>query len=254
MVPHPSLPTLGELLRQGNPLGTAASQLLPARRVLVLAPHADDEVLGCGGVLLRYLDAGATVTIVYVTDGSFGETDATAPVRRREATAVGARLPGCEQSFWDLPDGGLLDRGAELSGRLAQAFDRLTPDIAFVPWLLDRHPDHMATALAAAASARRASAPLVFAAYEGLSAIPANHVTDITAVLEGKRELLALYGSQQRRHALDAVLALNHWRAMLLRRPAVQAAEAFHVATREDFVALAHRLFTHKKTQRKARG
>src|SRR2546426_12131813 len=42
------------------------------RRVLVLAPHMDDEVLGCGGTLLQHARVGAQLTIVYLTDGRKG--------------------------------------------------------------------------------------------------------------------------------------------------------------------------------------
>jgi LmbE family N-acetylglucosaminyl deacetylase len=235
--------TAGELLCQGNPLGTAVGQLPAARRVLVLAPHPDDEILGCGGTLVRYLAAGSAVAIVYLTDGEHGENDPQAPARRREAEAVGARLTGCEQSFWALPDGSLCERQAEVVERLTAELVRFSPDLVFLPWFLDRHPDHRTTARAAVAAAAARRSPPCFAAYEGLASVPANHAVDITARVERKRELLALYASQQRRYPLDAVWALHRWRAQLQRRPRLLAAEAFHIATRDSFVALADRLF-----------
>src|SRR5277367_2511320 len=41
--------------------------------VLVLAPHMDDEVIGCGGTLHRHVQAGAHVTVIYLTDGRSGD-------------------------------------------------------------------------------------------------------------------------------------------------------------------------------------
>jgi len=42
-------------------------------RVLVIAPHSDDEVIGCGGVIARHVRSGSTVHIVYMTDGRWGD-------------------------------------------------------------------------------------------------------------------------------------------------------------------------------------
>jgi LmbE family N-acetylglucosaminyl deacetylase len=47
----------------------AASPLPPARQVLVLAPHPDDEVFGCGGCASLYARAGAVVHPYVLTDG-----------------------------------------------------------------------------------------------------------------------------------------------------------------------------------------
>ena len=44
-----------------------------ARRVLVLAPHADDEVFGCGGALADLIEQGAVVRILILTDGAGDE-------------------------------------------------------------------------------------------------------------------------------------------------------------------------------------
>ncbi len=53
----------------------AASPLPAARRVLVLAPHADDEVFGCGGAIMRHADRGVPVRVVVAADGGHGVSD-----------------------------------------------------------------------------------------------------------------------------------------------------------------------------------
>ena len=45
---------------------------IKAERVLIIAPHPDDEVIGCGGVILNYLEQGSDVTVVIVTNGEYG--------------------------------------------------------------------------------------------------------------------------------------------------------------------------------------
>ena len=70
----------------------------PTGRIVVLAPHMDDEVFGCGGTIALAADAGARVTFVYVTDGSKGYPAARlqGPVTREaadsEATLVAWRI------------------------------------------------------------------------------------------------------------------------------------------------------------------
>jgi GlcNAc-PI de-N-acetylase len=42
------------------------------KKIVVLAPHMDDEVIGCGGTLYKHIQRGATVTVIYLTDGRYG--------------------------------------------------------------------------------------------------------------------------------------------------------------------------------------
>jgi LmbE family N-acetylglucosaminyl deacetylase len=234
----------GAILQQGIPGEIAAGQLLPAKCLLVLAPHADDEVLGCGGTIVRYLQEGSRVSIVYLTDGRFGGASNLAERRRVEAMAVGKRLVGCEQIFWDFADGALASQHDAVAQRVALEMTRLTPDLVFTPWLLDRHPDHSVTARAAAAAAKCQTGAPLFAAYESLTPIIANHFVDISGVIETKKELIELYASQQRQYAIKTIaMALNHYRAVLSRRPGVDAVECFHITTCADFITMTESLF-----------
>jgi len=234
----------GEILQQGSPGETPAGRLLPAKSVLVFAPHADDEVLGCGGTIVRYLQDGSKVSIVYLTDGRFGGIGNLDERRRVEAMAVGKQLVGCEQIFWDFADGALESRHESVAQRMALEMTRLMPDLVFTPWLLDRHPDHTATARAAAAAAKRNRGTPLFAAYESLTPIIANHFVDISGVIETKKELIELYESQQQQYAIKTIaMALSHYRAILSRRPGLAAVECFHVTTCADFITMTENLF-----------
>ena len=62
-------------------------------RIVVLAPHMDDETLGCGGTIARHVQAGAQVTVVFLTDGRHGAsyagmTELQRDLRQREITAI----------------------------------------------------------------------------------------------------------------------------------------------------------------------
>src|SRR5581483_3324065 len=69
---RPYLQSYG-LLRTSKVFNTSALVWEPgAERVLVLAPHMDDETIGCGGALAQHVRAGANVHVVFLTDGRHG--------------------------------------------------------------------------------------------------------------------------------------------------------------------------------------
>ncbi len=123
-------------------------------RVLVLAPHPDDETLATGGVLARH--AGReTAHVVVASDGSRGAWGANpvelAARRRHElANATAALgLPISAVEWWGLPDGSLSSHLDELTARIATVLTEFSPDVVFAPWAFDLHPDHAALGLAA---------------------------------------------------------------------------------------------------------
>lgn len=125
-------------------------QCIPGRKVLVLAPHLDDEVLGCGGLISAYCGVGAEVTVLFVTCGSGGhaaectEAREEARLRRREecerATACLGRL---RSLFCDLPERKLALH-LPPSDFLICLLRTEHFDAVFVPGPTEMHPDHIA--------------------------------------------------------------------------------------------------------------
>ena len=109
---------------------------------LVLAPHPDDETIGCGGVIARKRAVGTPVRVVIAADGG----DA---ARRAECLEACRRLGVADDSvhFLGLPDGHLAEHRAELESALADALGAC-PTQVFVPSAIDAHPDHRALAAA----------------------------------------------------------------------------------------------------------
>jgi LmbE family N-acetylglucosaminyl deacetylase len=210
---------------------------------LVLAPHPDDEVLGCGGAMARWAGEGHSVQVALVTRGrppvSSGEEEARC---RAEARAAHARLGVARTWRLELPAAeldGVPHR--ELNARLAELLGAVAPDELYLPFLGDVHLDHQLVFRSAIVAARpgRPGCPARVYAYETLSEtnwnapfltppfVP-NHFVDISGTLEAKAEAMALYRSQLRpaphERSLEALRALAALRGATV---GLAAAEAF---------------------------
>jgi LmbE family N-acetylglucosaminyl deacetylase len=206
------------------------ASLPAARSVLALAPHADDEVFGCGGTLALLQRRGARVTVVVATDSDFGVlASAEVPIqlaRRAESIAAAAVLGYGEPLFWGLADRGLA-YGPALIERVQAAIVEADADLVLAPSPAEVHPDHRVLAMAAAEALRRCGGERRLLLYEVGVPLQPNLLVDITAVWPDKREAMRAFTSQLATRAYDRfVEALNRYRAYTLTAE-VEAAEAF---------------------------
>ncbi len=124
-------------------------QLPRHKRLLVLAPHVDDEVIGLGSLLASLPAAPNMVRCVYMTNGAASHhptltRQALIGARREEGKQV-ASFYGLEAPlFLDFEDGQLQPTDAVRS-RLAKEIGDFKPDALFIPYFLDGHPDHVVT-------------------------------------------------------------------------------------------------------------
>lgn len=126
-----------------------------AGRVLILAPHMDDESLGCG-LLLGSRPDKESLHVAFVTDGSRAPERAggsSPDIRRALATARKKEacealevlgVPASNIAFLGLQDGSLNRTGPRLEKVLISHIRALAPVYVFVPFRYDRHPDHVA--------------------------------------------------------------------------------------------------------------
>ncbi len=147
---------------QKMPRVFASDLVPPGRRILVCAPHPDDEILPCAGLLSML--AEREIVVIAVTDGEASHPGRAEYLRRVRPAETGEALRrlGVEASVvrFGLPDGGLAGREPDLTERLARHFT--WRDIVLTPWRLDGHPDHEAltNAVAAAAAQRGCAQPI----------------------------------------------------------------------------------------------
>jgi LmbE family N-acetylglucosaminyl deacetylase len=122
---------------------------LTGNRVLVFAPHPDDETLACGGSLAIHAVAGDQIEVVLLTNGVAGETQGTTDRNdyiaiRRDETIRACRILGIEQvvflNFEDRQLGG----AHNALYQIIETINNFKPDLIYAPSALDFHPDHRA--------------------------------------------------------------------------------------------------------------
>lgn len=180
-------------------------------RILVVAPHPDDEVLGVGGTIAKAVAAGAEVHVAIVTKGmppAFDEEFIA--TGRREALEAHARLGVARTHFLDLPAAALdtLEH-RQLNARLAAVVREVRPDNMYVPFAGDIHADHQLVFQSSLVAVRPNGgyAPGALYAYETLSetnwnapyltpGFAPNVFVDISAHVDAKIEAMRTYASQ----------------------------------------------------------
>jgi LmbE family N-acetylglucosaminyl deacetylase len=225
----------------------AAPQLVipQARRAVVIAPHADDEVIPCAGTLILLGEGGAEVHVVYVSDSSTGcknreVASSMARTRGAEAIEVAEFLGFTSATCLGFPDGQLFKNERSIADALSRCIEQIGPDLIFCPFPGDAHSDHMSCAWATAAATKRTSWSGSIWAYEVWTPLWPNVVVDITRVADRKDEAIRLYRSQvDDRDYAAAALGLNRFRGLA---HGVNYAEAFFRGTPADFGRLTRML------------
>jgi LmbE family N-acetylglucosaminyl deacetylase len=182
-----------------------------SKKVIVIAPHPDDEILGVGGTIARFSDEGVEVYIVIITKGYpplFDEESIN--IGRKEALEAHKFLNVKETFFLSFPAANLDSiPSREINDKLIDMFKDIKPDIIFIPFNGDVHIDHQRIFLSALVAARpnNSEFPSFIYAYETLSEtnwnapyITPNFVPnvfiDISQYLDKKIEAFKKYKSQ----------------------------------------------------------
>ncbi len=212
-------------------------------RVLVIAPHPDDEVLGCGGVMARHTAEGDEVFVLVVTRG----VPELFPVEVIEGTRLELRaaheLLGVQETiFLELP-APQLDSipGHVVADGISKAIRRIGPEVVYLPHRGDIHSDHRIVYYATLVACRPIHNPSVkkMLCYETISetewsppfgedAFVPTVFVNISDYLADKLAAMACYKSQLQEapypRSLEALENLAKMRGNVV---AFEAAEAF---------------------------
>jgi LmbE family N-acetylglucosaminyl deacetylase len=224
-----------------------------AEKTLVLAPHMDDETIGCGGALALHAQRGAQITVVFLTDGRNGSSEVNTmygeererrqqdliELRTTEARAALRRLGVNRMVCLDAEDGAL-DKCEWASEKLRDVLLRQRPEIVYLPFYLEEHPDHRAASRVLLDAV--AGTPLQFQCmgYEVWTPLFPNCLVPIDATVEVKKQALQEYRSQLKQcDYLHASIGLNAHRSAGLMKGSY--AEAFYATSLSQYRELFER-------------
>ena len=207
------------------PLPTLLEHPTPGR-VLILAPHPDDDVIGMGGTAALHVAQGDPVHVVIAYSGLEGdperrwEPEEYKAMRRAEAQAGGRHLGLASYEFWDYPEGHtpapyeILKAAVYLGERVQAA----APDVVYCPWIGEHHLDHHVLARVTRLALARIGFQGTAWGYEVWSPLIPTHVLEIDGVWE--RKVAALREHQTQLAYVDVVhkgLAVNAQRSIYAR-------------------------------------
>ena len=218
------------------------------KKILVVAAHPDDEVLGCGGTIARYVREGYDAYVVFMTDGvsSRKETSIQNEIKNREKSAIlASQILGIELvEILDFPDNGMdtvpiLD----IVQNLEAVIDKVKPSIVFTHYWGDLNIDHRVTCQSVLTACRPYPAQVVKEIYS--FEIPSstewsspsvennfnpNNFVDISKTIELKMSALQAYDQEMRNfphsRSLKAINSLAKVRGAAV---GIVAAECFVV-------------------------
>jgi len=218
-------------------------------KVLVLAPHMDDEVIGCGGALSKHVTRGADVTVVYLTDGRYGshallnltgqeredEERRLSATRKQEARLALNSLGITKSVFLDAEETKLTSN-SELQMKLRQLLDSVRPDVVYLPFFLEEPPDHLVTSQLLLDATANSNYRFDCLGYEVWTPLFSNCLVEISDVISLKKEALHYYKSQlEDKNYIHTCLGLNAYRSSALLDNKDGFVEAFFMAPLEEY-------------------
>jgi|SRR5690625_215429 len=208
-------------------------------KILVFAPHNDDEVLGVGGTIAKHVAKGDEV---YICEVTIGKNKERAQLIKAEAEAAHKVLGVKKTFFLDFPVVALSNLPAiELNKAIHRIVQDIRPVITYIPHKGDMHTDHAVVAESAMVSLRPVDSPQIkeIYVYETLSEtewnIPSvenwfipNVYVDITETIDTKLKAMECYQSQlydfPHPRSLQAIESLSELRGSTV---CVRNAESF---------------------------
>lgn len=178
------------------------------KNILVIAPHPDDEVLGCGGTIVRHAQKGDAVYLLVVTKAYTPEWSEEFIKNRPKEVALANKILGIKKTFFlDFPTVKLDTIPQKiLNAAIEKVIKEVAPDIMYIPHKGDLNRDHRLVFESALVAARPSHNPVgKIVSYEVLSetdfgqaleAFIPNIYVDISDVFNKKMEAMKVYGSE----------------------------------------------------------
>ncbi|MDI6602650.1 MAG: PIG-L family deacetylase [Patescibacteria group bacterium] len=206
-----------------------------ALRILVIAPHPDDDLIGCGGSMAMHLEKGNEVFVIYVTNGDAAcqqfPPDEFTKIRKEETLNAGRCLGLKVENLFFLDEQPWRINEEKTRFELLDLIRQIRPDVCYIPHSSDAHLDHRATHRAALEAINMAPSKWfrqygstveepfsisIILAYEVWAALMTpNYFEDITLFLEKKMQALREHKTQATAKYEQAYRGMNAFRGAM---------------------------------------
>ncbi len=230
--------------------------VIPWKRILILTPHADDETLGCGGMIVKSIQQGNDVKVLLLSDNSESikheDTGYIIQTRSHEFNNAMKKLGVVDFSELKLAPADFI-KSKFLINQLCGIIKDFNPDAILLPSPADNHEEHRIlneiffhTISKLIKDKRSASISIIsILFYEVWTAIYPNLILDITDVLERKENAIKCYTSQlQNIDYLSAFKGLNQYRS-ITHLKGEGFCEAFFRLSIDDYLKTANKILKH---------
>lgn len=216
------------------------------KSMLVVAPHQDDEAIGCGGALALQVRSGQRASIVMLQSGVGEDIAGLAPqqvieLRNEESRRCAAVLNLDPPVFLNHQD--LAAEASQASEEVLHILQEKRVDAVFVPFVLDGHPDHRTANRILAAALAKISWDVRVFGYEVWGLCVPNVMVILDEVMEDKLRMIACFEFANK--AIDYVQStkgLNMFHSRMLGAGECRYAERFFELPRKEYIELVERV------------
>ncbi len=203
---------------------------------IVIAPHPDDEAIGCGGSIIRHIKKGNRVKVIFLTPGDKGDFmgifgDDYLKIRHESALKAISILGVENYEFWEFSDRELWKKKDIIYERIKERVREFKPGLIYVPSPFESHPDHRVAASVIWQIYNETGISAVFC--ELLMSLYPNILVDISEEFKKKEEAIRCYKTELHyNNYVDKIEGLNRFRTATLHSK-IKYAEAFLLLDRE---------------------
>lgn len=212
------------------------------KKILIFAPHPDDDVFGMGGTIANLIDNKCHVKIIYLTDGSKGTISGIrdkrlVAIRKKETEKALKILGASDYTFWGYPDGNLPANKSTLKAT-ETLIESFSPDIICLPSIFDDHKDHRQTnEIVTKVLESKNLLDMEIWGYEVWTSGFSNRISDIGRKADQKYKAGSVHESQLKcRDYLSAIQGLDVYRAKI--NGFGDYAEAFMACPADVYISL----------------
>ncbi|MDR1260007.1 MAG: PIG-L family deacetylase [Endomicrobium sp.] len=203
-------------------------------KVLVIAPHQDDEAIGCAGTLIKHVQNGGRVEVIFCTHDTS---------ERMEESKKATLIIGSFKNYYMQFSIRNLYNNKEFKYSLFSLINKIAPDVIFLPFWFDKHEDHRAVSVVLMDIKKEINLNFMIYSYSIWTTLNPNCLFDISDVWKLKKKAIECYKTQIiTRDYVKIARGLNQYWGEI-KTPPMQYAETFFRATVKEYIDLGRKIF-----------